>query len=84
MHQKTMVVDNRIAAVGTHNLDNRSLRLNFEVAALAVDEPFTAEVAAMLEEDFANSSKMSPDEYQQKPWWFKVACRFARLTSPLL
>ncbi|CAN0595355.1 unnamed protein product, partial [Ectocarpus sp. 12 AP-2014] len=34
MHQKVILVDNRYAAVGTANMDNRSMRLNFEITAI--------------------------------------------------
>ena len=84
LHQKVVLVDNHLAVVGTANLDNRSLRLNFEVSLLAIDEPFAAEVAAMLEEDFANSRKMQSGELAAKPWWFRLGARVARLTSPIL
>ena len=84
LHQKVMLIDDQLAVVGTHNLDNRSLRLNFEVAVLAVDEEFAAAVAAMLEEDFARSRKMQPGEFMEKPWWFRLAARVARLTAPIL
>ena len=84
LHQKVVLVDDHLAVVGTANLDNRSLRLNFEVSLLAVDEPFAAQVAAMLEEDFANSRKMNPRELGEKPFWFRFAARAARLTSPIL
>ena len=43
-----------------------------------------AQVAAMLEEDFANSRKMNPGEFGEKPWWFRLGARVARLTSPIL
>jgi cardiolipin synthase len=36
LHAKTLVVDGT-AVVGTANLDNRSFRLNFEVAAAIFD-----------------------------------------------
>lgn len=84
LHQKVVLVDNHTAVVGTANLDNRSLRLNFEVSLLVVDEPFAAEVAAMLEEDFAHSRRMQPGELSEKPWWFRLGARVARLTSPIL
>ena len=38
LHAKTMVVDDTVAIVGTANLDNRSFRLNFEVAAAFYDK----------------------------------------------
>ena len=84
LHQKVVLVDDHIAVVGTANLDNRSLRLNFEVSTLVVDPPFASEVAAMLEADFAQSRKMSPGEFRERPFWFRFAARAARLTAPIL
>jgi len=84
LHQKVLLADDQIAVVGTANLDNRSLRLNFEVSLLAVDESFAGEVASMLEEDFTHSRKMNPGEFGEKPFWFRFAARVARLTAPIL
>lgn len=84
LHQKVVLVDDHIAMVGTANLDNRSLRLNFEIMALAVDPPFASKVVAMLEDDFTQSRRMQPDELRQKPFWFRFAARLARLTAPIL
>jgi cardiolipin synthase len=84
LHQKVVLVDDHLAVVGTANLDNRSLRLNFEVSLLMIDEPFAAQVATMLKEDFGNSRKMNPGELSEKPWWFRLGARVARLTSPIL
>ena len=84
LHQKVMLVDDSVAVVGTHNLDNRSLRLNFEVSVLVVDEPFAAEVARMLESDFGRARKMHPGEFREKPFWFQFAARVARLAAPIL
>ena len=40
LHQKVMLIDERLAAVGTANLDNRSFRLNFEITAFSTDREF--------------------------------------------
>jgi cardiolipin synthase len=84
MHQKVMLLDDRTAAVGTVNFDNRAFRLNFEITALIINPAFAAQVEQMLLEDFSKATRVEPDDYNNKPWWFKVAVRFARLTSPLL
>ena len=43
LHAKTLVIDDTVAVVGTANLDNRSFRLNFEVADdRALCKPFSA------------------------------------------
>lgn len=83
MHQKTFLVDDSVAAVGTANLDNRSFRLNFEITAIVLDRGFAAEVEQMLREDFSGSRKMTLKEVEVKPFWFKAAARAAYLTAPL-
>jgi len=84
LHQKVVLVDDTFATVGTANFDNRSFRLNFEITAAIANADFAAEVAAMLESDFANARLMDRDEYDQKPLWFKAAVRSARLAAPVL
>ena len=48
LHAKLLVVDERIAAVGSANFDNRSLALNFEAMAVIYD----AELATRLADHF--------------------------------
>jgi len=82
-HQKVMLIDHSVAAVGTANFDNRSFRLNFEITAVVADRDFAYQVERMLEADFANSRLMAPGEYDAKPWWFRFAVKLARLTAPV-
>lgn len=84
MHQKVMLIDGDTAAVGSMNLDSRSFRLNFEVAALNVDEAFAAEVESMLCRDFANAVEIDEREYRQAPYLRRVTMHVARLFDPLL
>ena len=84
LHQKTMLIDDRVAAVGTANFDNRSFRLNFEITAVVIDPDFASDVERMFEADFTESRLMAPDEYDSKSYLFKVAVRLARLAAPVL
>src|SRR5882757_4587063 len=52
MHHKVILVDDDLAAVGTANFDNRSIRLNFEVTLVFADHDFARKVSDMFEEDF--------------------------------
>lgn len=83
LHEKVMLVDDDIAAVGTANLDNRSFRLNFEITLLVVDEAFGAQVSEMFERDFADSRIVGQGELNSQPIWFKFGVRFARLMAPV-
>ena len=67
MHQKVLVLDDTLSGVGTANFDNRSFRLNFEITLLAEDRAFTAQVADMLDADFASSREVSVQELAGKP-----------------
>ena len=84
LHQKVMLIDDDVATVGTANFDNRSFRLNFEITVVVVEPKFTKDVEQMFEDDFSNSRLMELNEYDTKPYWFKVAVRLARLTAPVL
>jgi len=83
LHQKVLLIDHVFAAVGTANFDNRSFRLNFEITAAVADDRFASEVERMFEADFSHSRLMEPNEYDEKPWWFRFAVRVARLTAPI-
>jgi cardiolipin synthase len=83
LHQKVMLIDSRMATVGTANLDNRSFRLNFEITAFVSDAKFIREVSEMLNADFAGCVEVEAGEYTAKPFLFRAACRAARLMSPV-
>ncbi len=83
LHQKVMLIDSRMATVGTANLDNRSFRLNFEITAFVPDQEFVGEVAEMLEKDFEQCDEVTVEEFTGKSFLFRAACRAARLAAPV-
>jgi len=84
LHQKVLLIDDDLASVGTANLDMRSLRLNFEITLLFADAAFAAEIARMLEADFARCRPLLMAEIEGRSGPFKLAVQFARLLSPIL
>jgi cardiolipin synthase len=84
LHQKVVLVDNAISAIGSANLDNRSFRLNFELMLLTVDEDFAREVEAMLSDDFAQAHEISIEESKETHHLQQLGMRVARLISPIL
>jgi cardiolipin synthase len=84
LHQKVFLVDDRLAGIGTVNLDNRALYLNFEATALVADDRFAKRVEKMLNADLALCEPVDRAHFDNKPLWFRVAARIARLASPLL
>lgn len=83
LHQKVMLIDDDLAAVGTANLDNRSMHLNFEQTLLFADVAFAQKVAAMLERDFAKCQRATPGDLGRRSIPFRVAVQFSRLLAPI-
>ncbi|HET7204363.1 MAG TPA: phospholipase D family protein [Steroidobacteraceae bacterium] len=53
LHAKTLVIDRRLAWIGSFNLDPRSSRLNTEMAVLLESESLGRELARRIERDLA-------------------------------
>lgn len=84
MHQKAILLDDSVAAIGTANLDNRSLYLNFELTVLSADLNFVAKVYEMLAHDFERSTATDLGSLGAKPFLFQIMVGAARLFSPVL
>ncbi len=84
MHQKVFLIDNSFAGIGTANLDNRSLRINFEISMIFTDPDFIKKVDRMCRDDFAYSKSLTPKDIQNRNLPFRLAIRAARLLSPIL
>nr|WP_221898804.1 cardiolipin synthase [Robiginitalea sp. SC105] len=84
LHSKVITVDDRIATVGTANMDNRSFQHNYEVNAVLYDP----EIAISLKEDFLSDSRQSLqldyESFRQRPWLHQLAEGAARVLSPVL
>ena len=84
LHQKVMLIDSDLATVGTANLDNRSMRLNFEHTMVLADQRLASQTETMLEADLANSSEIEMETLEADSWLRKVGARGARLLAPVL
>ncbi len=84
IHAKVVQADNRIASVGTANLDIRSLHLGYEVNAVIYDDG----IVKTLEEDFFRDLKhtveIKPNMWEKRSLRKHLAEATARLFSPLL
>ncbi len=84
LHQKVILVDDKIAGVGTVNFDNRSFRINFEITMWFTGDKMIKDVDKMLRRDFADANKID----RVVPGSTGVIMRFlaqsARLLSPIL
>lgn len=83
LHQKVMLIDDSLSAIGSANLDNRSFRLNFEVIGIVSDTAFNSEVSRMLEADFVNSRPTGANAVAGRSFPFRLGVRLARMLAPI-
>lgn len=84
LHEKVVLVDERLSTVGSANLDNRSMRLAFEITLAFAHPGFASQVRAMFEKDFQDSLEVKKYELYDLPPHQRLGASFARLFSPLL
>jgi len=84
LHAKTIVVDGKIASVGTANIDVRSFRLNFEVNAFLYDIDITQELEAAFSNDIKYSTQMTKKLYNKRSMGIRFKESISRLLSPIL
>jgi len=84
MHAKYVLVDGEWASVGSANMDNRSLALNFEANCQLFDEELVAEMERAYLNDLAVSLRLDPDVFAARPLFSRLAENAARLFSPIL
>jgi len=85
IHAKALVVDDRMALVGTANMDVRSLRLNFEVnLAIFEHEAFINDMKRAFWAEVAESQELDLAVWRTRPLREKILENFCYLMTPIL
>lgn len=84
LHQKILLMDDRIAAVGSVNFDNRSFAINFEMTVWMPNRQVVDAVEAMLLADFANCKRVTKEQVARRNPIARFISQAARLFSPIL
>jgi cardiolipin synthase len=84
LHSKVVIVDDEWASVGTANLDNRSLYLNFEVNCLLYSRSAVAELEAAYLRDLQTAVRLDRAAYARRPFVGRLLENASRLLSPVL
>ncbi|HVY50405.1 MAG TPA: cardiolipin synthase [Devosia sp.] len=84
LHEKVILVDDKIAGVGTVNFDNRSFRINFEITMWFTGEQMIRDVEKMLRRDFADANKVERAVPGSQGVVMRFLAQSARLLSPIL
>ena len=84
VHSKLLLVDDDYLLMGSPNLDERSLRLNFELAVEIIDPDAVAAARKMLAESLTSSRSITQKELDDRPPIVKVRDAVCWLFSPYL
>lgn len=72
LHAKTAVIDGIWSTVGSTNLDNWSLLRNNEVNTVILSRDFAREMETMFAEDLARSREVLLEEWQSRPFFWRI------------
>jgi cardiolipin synthase len=84
IHSKTMVADDKIATIGTTNIDIRSFQLHFELNAFMYSSKIASECREIFEKDARLSHELTGEEYEKRPRLVRIKEGFFRLFSPIM
>ena len=84
LHTKSMLIDNRLALVGTVNMDMRSFLLNFEVTMVVEDPAFANEISLLHEGYIKNSALIDYAQWRKRSVYQRIVEKLFFLFSPLL
>ena len=83
VHSKVFLSDDRIASVGTVNMDFRSFFFHFECGALLVDTPCLKDIKEDFEKTFIECTPVTPN-FMSKTLLGRMLGTFLRVLSPLM
>jgi cardiolipin synthase len=84
MHAKMMMVDGRWGMVGSANLDNRSLHLNFEIGCILHDAEQVAQLEAVYQRDLDDAVPLDQKILESRSWASRALENACRLFTPAL
>lgn len=84
LHSKLMMIDSEMAAIGSANMDFRSLEHNFEIAGIVYDSKLTLELEQLFETDKQRCHKLDIDDWSYRSLHRRWLESVMRLFAPLL
>lgn len=84
IHAKALVVDGELSLVGTANLDNRSLSLNYETSAAVYSVEFADTMKNLIHEELESSDAILLADWNKRPAHRRLLENLATLMDPVL
>lgn len=79
IHEKVIVMDGECLSVGSANLDNRSLTLNFETNVMIYDGELTSQAADRFLRDLEVSTEYSCEEFDRRTTEMRIRMAISRM-----
>lgn len=79
IHAKSVLVDRKMALVGSTNMDYRSFQLHFECAAMLYDMPAVEELLEDMDKIMADSAPYTMEDWKKRPWYQRAFASILKL-----
>jgi cardiolipin synthase len=84
LHAKSIVADDRVAMIGTANLDYRSLYLHFEVSCFLYNTSSIADIVSDIQECVKASKQVTIDDCKKRSFFKKIIVGILRVFAPMI
>ena len=84
IHAKSFVCDDKIATVGSINLDYRSMYLHFECGVFIYRNPVVRDIEKDFQETLAKCQKVTMTEVRNRSTFVKIYGQVLRIVAPLM
>jgi len=84
LHAKAILIDDDLTLLGSVNLDERSMRLNFELLVCTASAALAEQLEAVFVDDMPRCRALTREELLAESRWSQLAESVAHLLSPLL
>ncbi len=84
IHSKTVVVDGKVATIGTTNITNRSFTLDFEINAFFYSPEIGRQCEEIFLKDQINSVLVPEEFFKDKGILTRATYNFARMFAPMM
>jgi len=84
LHAKTVVVDGKVASIGSANMDVRSFTLNYEANVFVYDEETAEDMVRLFLNDSKLSQELTSEYFEQLSLFKRFRLQVAQLVAPIL
>ncbi|WP_312355036.1 cardiolipin synthase [Empedobacter sp.] len=84
IHAKTITVDDKLAFIGTVNLDYRSFMINFEITSVIENATLLQQMSTQFDRDKEDSELLTIEKWENRSWYNRAFASICRLLAPIL